>query len=115
MDGHGRDSHHPVRRRSTGGPSNPDKEVANQGGGRQTTGDAPQPPALAELLLQFLPARVRDAVIGDLYEDFQENLTKHGLRRARRLYWHEVLRSVGPLILRAAAMLLTGLIGRPLF
>lgn len=52
------------------------------------------PPANAELLLRFLlPLSVRDQLIGDLTEEFQE-VTKFGYRKAVCWYWFQALRSI---------------------
>jgi hypothetical protein len=58
------------------------------------------PPAIAEALISmFAPKRFSDAQLGDMQEIFETNVKRHGSQRARRLYWYEVARSIGPIIL----------------
>lgn len=60
------------------------------------------PPAVAELLLSLLLPRKRcAALLGDLQEQFAENLRTRGAGRATTLYWAETIRSLGPLLLQA--------------
>jgi hypothetical protein len=57
------------------------------------------PPASAALLLAFIaPKHSAQALLGDLEEMFQKNADRFGEDRARRLYWFEVARSIGPLV-----------------
>jgi hypothetical protein len=59
------------------------------------------PPALAELLFSWLaPKKTLHEQLGDLQEIFETNCERFGKRRARRLYWTQVLRAVGPGIWR---------------
>jgi hypothetical protein len=59
------------------------------------------PPLLAELFISFLvPKNSAQAQLGDLQEMFQKNAARYGERRARREYWMEVARSLGPLLLQ---------------
>jgi hypothetical protein len=69
------------------------------------------PPRIAETLVSVcLPKRRRDAILGDLDEDFQNRLASGmTLARARRLYWGDALHSIGPLLLAMAKRI--GLIG----
>jgi hypothetical protein len=46
------------------------------------------------------PAKA-DALIGDLSERFVRNCARYGAERARWMYWGQVFRSLGPLLLRA--------------
>ncbi len=53
------------------------------------------PPRLAiALVTALVPAAVRDALIGDLLEAFDERAREHGVRRARRWFWRESLAAV---------------------
>jgi hypothetical protein len=65
---------------------------------------SPTPPRTAELLLEALgaDAELRDAVVGDLAEEFAIRAAYDGVRPARRWYWHEALRTA-PHLLRAWA------------
>jgi predicted permease len=58
----------------------------------------PKPPLLAELLLYLtLPAKIYDCIRGDLTEEFYADiLPRLGLRKARRWYLQQVIRSIGP-------------------
>lgn len=57
------------------------------------------PPVLAELFISFLaPKYSAQALLGDLQEVFEKNAERHGAKQARRKYWIEVARSLGPLI-----------------
>lgn len=57
------------------------------------------PPKTAEYLLYLLvPRKNRDALLGDLQEDFNEVREKFGLRQAKIYYWVQVLRSIQPLL-----------------
>lgn len=57
------------------------------------------PPASAALLLAFIaPKNSAQALLGDLEEMFQKNADKFGEDRARRMYWLEAARSVGPIV-----------------
>ncbi len=47
----------------------------------------------------FAPRRDRDAILGDLAEDFATRLVpKYGVRAARLRYWTQVLRSIWPVL-----------------
>lgn len=65
------------------------------------------PPRTAERLLEALGAEpeFRDALLGDLTEDFATRAAYGGERAARRWYWREALR-VAPYLLRSWARLL---------
>jgi hypothetical protein len=57
------------------------------------------PPAPAAFLLAFIaPKNSAQALLGDLEEMFQKNAEKFGDDQARRMYWFEVARSLGPLV-----------------
>jgi hypothetical protein len=61
-----------------------------------------EPPPVAEFLLGMcLPSRRVEHVVGDMNERFVRDCERYGVRRAKRLYWSQVLRSVGPLVIRA--------------
>jgi hypothetical protein len=56
-----------------------------------------EPPAVAELLFQLMaPKRSVLAQLGDMQELFELNVVRVGKRRARMLYWAQVLRAIGP-------------------
>ncbi|MGZ8237039.1 MAG: permease prefix domain 2-containing transporter [Methylobacter sp.] len=58
-----------------------------------------KPPKAAEYLIYLLiPRKNREAMLGDLQEDFHEVCEKFGLRKAKFHYWFQVLRSIPPLI-----------------
>lgn len=65
---------------------------------------APQPPRLASLLIRLaVPAPYRDDQLGDLQEGFARRWTTSA-PGARRWYWRQALRTVGPgVVLRARA------------
>jgi predicted DNA-binding protein (UPF0251 family) len=62
----------------------------------------PEPPALAEFLVaMFVSAEHRDALLGDMEEKFNAELARGWSQpRARRVYWAEALRTIGPLAWR---------------
>jgi hypothetical protein len=65
------------------------------------------PPRLAEFLLTVLAtSRRTEAMIGDLNEYFTRECEEFGRDRAVRLYWARALRSLGPLLRRAAGKVL---------
>lgn len=65
----------------------------------QATPPTVAPPALAEAFISiFMPRRFSEAQLGDMQEIFEANAIRHGLSRAKRLYWYEVARSVGPIM-----------------
>jgi hypothetical protein len=78
------------------------------------------PPGTAERLLEALGAEpeFRDALLGDLAEDFATRAAHDGERAARRWYWREALRVAPHLLLNWACRLgardaarLAGLVG----
>jgi hypothetical protein len=57
------------------------------------------PPGGAEwLVVLIVSKRSSDGMLGDLEERFHRHVETHGLRRARWLYWAEVLRSIAPIL-----------------
>ena len=57
------------------------------------------PPCSAEKLACFiLPKPMRDEMLGDLEQEFQMLCQKFGEGYARKWYWGQVLRSVGPIV-----------------
>ena len=64
----------------------------------------PRPPAAAEwLLARSLPADDRQAVLGDMCEEFAQRTERDGASAARRWYRHQVRRSI-PINLRRRAI-----------
>jgi len=60
-----------------------------------------EPPRLAERLVRWSLAREeRTAVLGDLAEEFGEELQHAGDRAARRWYWRQTITSVAPNVVR---------------
>ncbi len=57
-----------------------------------------KPPSVARLLLRLLPPRDRDAILGDLAEEFTHICRVRGQRTATRWYWRQALASVPPAI-----------------
>ena len=69
-------------------------------------GTLAEPPAYAEFLLRMLSnPDHRDGIIGDLEQQFRQNCVCHGVARARRIYWTEVLRSILPMLRRSLSRL----------
>jgi hypothetical protein len=58
------------------------------------------PPKNAERLACYLlPRHQREAILGDLEEDYRANLVfKYGERVARRMYWSQFFRSVAAMV-----------------
>jgi hypothetical protein len=57
------------------------------------------PPRFAEFLVYLIvPKSSREAILGDLEEDFNEVREKFGLRHAKFYYWWQVGRSAWPFI-----------------
>ena len=66
---------------------------------------APRPPRLAAALLSVaVDPRRRDAVLGDLAEEYGERASETGRVRARLWYWLQVLGSIPPLLGRRIAV-----------
>jgi hypothetical protein len=62
---------------------------------------SPRPPRLAERALTWsLPAADREAVLGDLQEEFTAVATGSSRAAASRWYWTQTLTSVGPNVVR---------------
>lgn len=60
------------------------------------------PPALAETLFAFLvPNNSVEYQLGCLQELFESYAKRYGIARARRFYWIQVLKAVGPGVWRA--------------
>lgn len=57
---------------------------------------APEPPAIAEKILSLsLPAELREQMLGDLYEEFQQyQVPQQGLFRARCWYYWQTIQSI---------------------
>jgi hypothetical protein len=73
-------------------------EILSHTAATEVTNSRPLPPAIAQTLIAlFAQERFADAQLGDMQEIFETNVKRHGLQRAKRLYWLEVLRSVGPI------------------
>jgi hypothetical protein len=67
----------------------------------QTEAESPitSPPAIAEALISMFSAkRFSESQLGDMQEIFDNNVKRFGPKRAKRLYWYEVVRSVGPIL-----------------
>ncbi len=65
------------------------------------------PPKFAEFLLYvFLKKNDREAILGDLAEDFNVVQSKFGFRYAQFNYWFQVLRSIGPIAIAAIGKLI---------
>ena len=62
--------------------------------------DPLEPPGLAEVLLgMFAPNKYRQSIVVEFAEEFELNLERVGARRAKRLAWIQVARTLGPLAL----------------
>jgi hypothetical protein len=63
-----------------------------------------RPPAALDYVLPMLLKGAKgDALIGDLNELFVRDCKSYGVARARRMYWGRALKSLWPLVRRAAA------------
>jgi hypothetical protein len=71
----------------------------------QSENDPPvEPPRAAEFCLSlFLSGDKADALIGDLNERFEQDCERYCVKRAKLIYWARTLRSLWPLLRRAAA------------
>jgi hypothetical protein len=68
---------------------------------KQEKTSSEDPPRFAEAAFAwFAPKGTVDAQLGDLQELFAKNLQNHGYRRARWLYWLQVMRAVAPALFR---------------
>jgi hypothetical protein len=66
---------------------------------RSDTRAVASPPAIAEWLVALIITKRRsESLLGDLEERFHRHVAARGLRRARWLYWAEVLRSILPIL-----------------
>ena len=84
---------------------------------RKSAKERDYPPPFAEFLCAMLIVKKnKDAFLGDLSDEYKKNHDRYGRARADRLYWAEVLRSLGPLFVRWAKRVSTlgvaGLIGK---
>jgi len=78
-----------------------DEHFKKMGEEPDSSAEQKEPPKLAELIFRVLEKpRSRDALIGDLEEQFLRNVKQFGYRRARRFYWADALSSVWPLVVR---------------
>lgn len=58
-----------------------------------------KPPTSAEFIARlFIPRKNRDSILGDLEEDYHKHVEKLGERRAKLIYWADVVRSVWPFV-----------------
>ena len=53
---------------------------------------------LESLLALLLRKQDRDPILGDLAEEWPENIRRFGVRKARVLYWSDVVKSSWPLL-----------------
>ncbi len=73
---------------------------------QRTTAGPMRPPALAEALIRAQMGDTGEAAIADLAEDFRSHVGRHGVRRARFLYWGAALGSALPLLMIRASRLI---------
>lgn len=66
-----------------------------------------KPPAIAETVIMMLAKDAKScaANIGDMEEQFHIDAARYGVRRARRMYWAQTLRSIEPLAWQAVKRL----------
>jgi hypothetical protein len=63
-----------------------------------------EPPKVAEFLIALLLSEAKgEAIIGDLSELFEKDCERYGATRARHMYRSRALRSLWPLLRRAAS------------
>lgn len=67
----------------------------------------PDPPELADFLIDFIPLKHRENLPGDLAHDWNRLIRRHGPRRAIFLYWVQV----GYVFLGFLAQPLAGIVG----
>ena len=68
------------------------------------TNHTPTPPAWADRLLQWLcPPYLLEELLGDLHEQFAEQVTQVGEQKARQLYVREVIKFIRPYFLNRRA------------
>ncbi|MGY6277843.1 permease prefix domain 2-containing transporter [Methylomonas sp. MgM2] len=66
-----------------------------------------EPPSWAQYLLYlFIPRKNREALLGDLEEDYREVYRKFGKNKAIFFYWSQALRSIWPLLCASALKLI---------
>jgi len=63
--------------------------------------DSQRSPKLGRCLVRFAAKRVRENILGDLEEEFQEQLAGSGWIRARLWYYRQLWRSLRPFIAEA--------------
>ena len=62
----------------------------------------PTPPAWANRLLKWVcPPEFREELLGDLHEQFNDQVAEIGAKKARQRYVLEVIRFVRPYLLRS--------------
>jgi hypothetical protein len=66
------------------------------------TPETATPPRAAEFFVALLAGRHRDAILGDMNEQFLRSRTRFGISRARLIYWVDTARNVGPMLLEKA-------------
>ncbi|MCQ8118212.1 permease prefix domain 2-containing transporter [Methylomonas rosea] len=74
-----------------------------------------KPPKIAEYILYlFIPKANRNAILGDLEEDYREVYKKFGLKKAQFFYWWQLIISIWPFIsagiLKLTKLLYNGII-----
>lgn len=85
--------HHLINARDITKAIDMDSEFFDKNHGKRT------PPELAKYTLYlFIQKKYREAILGDLEEDFNEVYREFGLRKAQLHYWVQVLRSIWPII-----------------
>jgi hypothetical protein len=57
-----------------------------------------RPPKAAERLLDFIPLKYREHLLGDLEEMYTKDLRERGVEEAQRRYWKQVWLSLLPII-----------------
>jgi hypothetical protein len=78
-----------------------DKHFKKMGEEHDSSVEPMEPPWFAELIFRFLAKpKSRDALLGDLEEQFSRNVKRFGYQRACRFYWTDALSSVLPLIVQ---------------
>ncbi len=71
-----------------------------------------RPPAFAEYLLHFLPKTMREALPGDLEEEYHQMYARFGKRRATFWYYVQVALSFWPLLsMGVKQLIIRGLLG----
>jgi hypothetical protein len=57
-----------------------------------------RPPRAAERLLDLIPLKYREHLVGDLEEIYKNDLLEHGVQEAQHRYWKQVGLSFVPII-----------------